>query len=732
MKNLLLIAIAILAVGCGKKEVASEIVEPVTEVNPIGEKLEEVKEEVKNKEPVDGSNPKPEGVSVEELEPRERLIYRIGSDVPYTGKSFELYPNGKLAEVFTFKDGLPNGLMTKWYMNGQKQAELNFKDGMPDGLAVEWYETGEKMSEVTYKDGSPVDGSEKSFEKHELTEEEKVVEVNEEAKTEEPVVETKPDHDNNIDNLVKKITLIVDGNEISSSRNIEGFPEFDYFYITSSGAFSIDELRIGRTYDSVIKKTVSDDDENILFYDSFDYSVGEKLIEQEGWFSEGLPQSIARVSDIYNVTKGSLINDEINSAGNRVSAEASDVIAGIGIKFTETIAFKPDDDVFISFLMRPEGIIGEGIWGGYFVVGAMPSEGKGIVFGKPGNSSTYSIENQGGPLIEASGVESKLGKTSLVVIKIEDKELDKPKETVAVVKPKPEGVNQDELELRGFPPNSLYYLIASDTPYTGKVYSLHPNGKMKSQTNYKDGKEDGLFFSWHINGKKYREGNLKDGKKDGLVMTWHKNGQKSWEENYKDGKLDGLMAAWHKNGQKRYEEIYKNDRIVKGSAKYWNSKGEPVDTYIEAKYIPESDGVNTLELEERGEYSDHIKVSDDPSYTGESFELYPNGEFKTKANFKDGKLDGLQVAWHENGQKWSEINFKDGKENGLKTTWYVNGQKQSEINFKNGEPEGLGFAWHRNGQKAMEGMVENGKEVSQKFWNSKGESVNSFEETGLK
>ena len=150
-----------------------------------------------------------------------------------------------------------------------------------------------------------------------------------------------------------------------------------------------------------------------------------------------------------------------------------------------------------------------------------------------------------------------------------------------------------------------------------------------------------------------------------------------------------------------------------------------------AETIPESDGVNTLELEERGEYSDHIKVSDDASYTGESFELYPNGEFKTKANFKDGKLDGLQVAWHENGQKWSEINFKDGKENGLKTTWYENGQKQSEINFKNGEPEGLGFAWHRNGQKAMEGMVENGKEVSQKFWNSKGESVNSFEETGL-
>ena len=79
---------------------------------------------------------------------------------------------------------------------------------------------------------------------------------------------------------------------------------------------------------------------------------------------------------------------------------------------------------------------------------------------------------------------------------------------------------------------------------------------------------------------------------------------------------------------------------------------------------------------------------------------------KSQRNYKDGKLDGLIFAWHENGQKFWEENFKDG------------------------EPEGLGFAWHRNGQKAMEGMVEN--EASQKFWNSKGESVNSFEETGLK
>ena len=127
---------------------------------------------------------------------------------------------------------------------------------------------------------------------------------------------------------------------------------------------------------------------------------------------------------------------------------------------------------------------------------------------------------------------------------------------------------------------------------------------------------------------------------------------------------------------------------------------EPVDG---SNSKPEGVSVEKLEPRETIWY---LKDSETP-YTGKVYSLYPNGKMKSQRNYKDGKLDGLIFAWHENGQKFWEENYKDG------------------------EPEGLGFAWHRNGQKAMEGMVENGKEVSQKFWNSKGESVNSFEETGL-
>ena len=57
MKNLLLIAITILAVGCGGKN------ESTTETKPVEEKVLEVKEEVKPEEPLAETTPELEGVN---------------------------------------------------------------------------------------------------------------------------------------------------------------------------------------------------------------------------------------------------------------------------------------------------------------------------------------------------------------------------------------------------------------------------------------------------------------------------------------------------------------------------------------------------------------------------------------------------------------------------------------------------------------------------------------------
>jgi len=87
----------------------------------------------------------------------------------------------------------------------------------------------------------------------------------------------------------------------------------------------------------------------------------------------------------------------------------------------------------------------------------------------------------------------------------------------------------------------------------------------------------------HSAKSKFLAANYKDGEVDGLWLIWHENGQKRSEQNYKNGKWDGLLTTWHKNGQKLREANYKDGNIVEGSDKYWNSKGEPVDSEEEAK-----------------------------------------------------------------------------------------------------------------------------------------------------
>jgi len=165
---------------------------------------------------------------------------------------------------------------------------------------------------------------------------------------------------------------------------------------------------------------------------------------------------------------------------------------------------------------------------------------------------------------------------------------------------KPEGVNPKELDLR----EGIIYLKGSDTPYAGKVSALYENGQKKVETNYKDGKREGLTIGWYKNGQKKAEENYKGGKPDGLVFGWYKNGQKKTEENYKGGKPDGLVFGWYENGQMKVEGNYKGGKpdglLVmwhdngqkefeanlkdgkKISEKYWNSKGEPVDSEEEA------------------------------------------------------------------------------------------------------------------------------------------------------
>ncbi len=157
---------------------------------------------------------------------------------------------------------------------------------------------------------------------------------------------------------------------------------------------------------------------------------------------------------------------------------------------------------------------------------------------------------------------------------------------------------------------------------------------------------------------------------------------------------------------------------------------EPSDT---PKSLSDADVVRLLkeavELDSL-QYRDglHYQINESEPYSGWAKTMYDSGQASRLGRFKDGKHDGLWVGGHENGQREREATFKDGKPHGPMMVWHENGQKEYEGVTKDGNADGLWTYWHENGQRKSETTFKDGKELSAKYWNSKGEEVETLEE----
>ena len=128
--------------------------------------------------------------------------------------------------------------------------------------------------------------------------------------------------------------------------------------------------------------------------------------------------------------------------------------------------------------------------------------------------------------------------------------------------------------------------------------TYHPNGKIKYQETYLNGRINGVFIEWHDNGQKAREIEFNNGdivstvstwykngqlqrqkpyqnnKKNGVEIWWYSNGTKQAEINYKDGVFDGLFSQWYENGIKASEYFFENGKPNNGIFTKWFANGQ--------------------------------------------------------------------------------------------------------------------------------------------------------------
>ena len=121
------------------------------------------------------------------------------------------------------------------------------------------------------------------------------------------------------------------------------------------------------------------------------------------------------------------------------------------------------------------------------------------------------------------------------------------------------GGNKEDVEInKTVSRDGIRYYVNSKIPFSGTIILRHKNEKVSGRTSY----QNGIL--------------------NGPCSTWYDNGQKESEKNFKNGKFEGFYSKWHRNGQRFSERRFVSGELIKGSEKYWNTNGEPVNSILEA------------------------------------------------------------------------------------------------------------------------------------------------------
>ncbi len=136
----------------------------------------------------------------------------------------------------------------------------------------------------------------------------------------------------------------------------------------------------------------------------------------------------------------------------------------------------------------------------------------------------------------------------------------------------------------------------------GLVTNLYESDKVKSTTNYKDGKLHVVKTNWGKDGQKssevtwekgwkYKEKKYKNGKKHWVDTGWYENGQKTSEVTWKDNNLHGMNVWWYENGMKEKEQYYFHAE-VRGTI-FWDEEGNVYRTELPTQHNPSTSSTKT-------------------------------------------------------------------------------------------------------------------------------------------
>ncbi len=117
-------------------------------------------------------------------------------------------------------------------------------------------------------------------------------------------------------------------------------------------------------------------------------------------------------------------------------------------------------------------------------------------------------------------------------------------------------------------------LFFHKTPYSGIINEYYSDKKLKTKSQYFEGRREGYYKGWYTNGNKWFERTYKKGIKRGIHLGWYENEVKMFVYHFnKNGEYHGEIKEWYSNKQllKVFNYV---DGKEEGSQKMWQENGK--------------------------------------------------------------------------------------------------------------------------------------------------------------
>lgn len=226
----------------------------------------------------------------------------------------------------------------------------------------------------------------------------------------------------------------------------------------------------------------------------------------------------------------------------------------------------------------------------------------------------------------------------------------------------------------------------------------------------------------------------KNGEKTGLHISFYPNGAMKTEANYSNGKLNGLYKMFNPHEQLLQVGNYEQDSLVYSST----TMAEFEDPFEKKEFYPDST------LKYKGAFRDNTPIGTHRTYdkkgnvtggalydingtilgtgstlengdkTGDWIFFYPTGKKESEGSFANGVKTGLWKFYYPDETIKQKGEFQNGKYNGTWLFYSEVGDLQKEEEYQNGHREGLSIEYDDDEEKILEGMYKD--DQRQGYW----------------